>query len=45
MNAEITVFVICIEASIYLLLYNLHGCTFEYWRSFKVTRQVTGRGE
>ena len=28
MNAKISVFVICIEAIIYLLLYNLHECTF-----------------
>ena len=24
-----SVFVICVEAVIYLLLYNLHGCTFK----------------
>ena len=29
MNAKIPVFVICIEAIIYLLLYNLHDCTFK----------------
>ena len=28
MNAKISVFVICIEAIIYLLLRNLHDCTF-----------------
>ena len=28
MNVKFSVFVICIEAIIYLLLYNLHGCTF-----------------
>ena len=28
MNAKISVFVICVEAIIYLLLYNLHDCTF-----------------
>ena len=28
MNAKISVFVICIEAIMYLLLYNLHDCTF-----------------
>ena len=27
MNAKISVFVICVEAIIYLLLYNLHDCT------------------
>ena len=26
MNAKISVFVICVEAIIYLLLYNLHDC-------------------
>ena len=29
MNAKISVFVTCIEAIIYLLLYNLHDCTFK----------------
>ena len=29
MNAKVPVFVICVEASIYLLLYNLHDCTFK----------------
>ena len=28
MNAKVLVFVICVEAIIYLLLYNLHDCTF-----------------
>ena len=27
MNAKISVLVICVEAIIYLLLYNLHDCT------------------
>ena len=27
-NAEISVFVICVDAIIHLLLYNLHECTF-----------------
>ena len=31
MNAKISVFVICVEAIIYLLLYNLHDCTFNIW--------------
>ena len=30
MNAKISVSVICVEAIIYLLLYNLHDCTFKY---------------
>ena len=29
MNAKISVFVVCVEAIIYLLLYNLHDCTFK----------------
>ena len=28
MNAKVSAFVICVEAIIYLLLYNLHDCTF-----------------
>ena len=32
MNAKISVFVICVEAIIYLLLYNLHDCTFKIKR-------------
>ena len=28
MNAEISVFIICVAAVMYLLLYNLHDCTF-----------------
>ena len=27
-DAKILIIVICVEATIYLLLYNLHGCTF-----------------
>ena len=29
MNAKVSVFVIYVEANIYLLLYNLHDCTFK----------------
>ena len=29
MNAKISVLVICVKAIIYLLLYNLHSCTFK----------------
>ena len=29
MNAKISVFVICVEAIICLLLHNLHDCTFK----------------
>ena len=31
MNAKISVFVIYVEAIIYLVLYNLHDCTFKYY--------------
>ena len=31
MNAKISVFVIYVETIIYLLLYNLHDCTFNGW--------------
>ena len=30
MDAKISVFVICVEVIIYLLLYNLHDCTFNF---------------
>ena len=30
MNAKISMFFICIEAIVYLLLYNLHDCTFNF---------------
>ena len=29
MNVKILVIVICVEAIIYLLLYNAYGCTFK----------------
>ena len=29
MNAEISVFVICVEAIVYFILYKLHHCTFK----------------
>ena len=29
MNAKISVFVTCVEAIIYLLLYDLHDCSFK----------------
>ena len=29
MNAEISVFVICVKATIYLFLHNLYDCTFQ----------------
>ena len=29
MNAKISAFVICVQAIIYLLLYNLHDCTLK----------------
>ena len=35
MNAKISMFVICLEEIIYLLLYNLHDCTFKSKKSSK----------
>ena len=29
MNGKLSVFVICIDAIIYMLLYNFHDCTFK----------------
>ena len=29
MNAQISMLVVCVEKIIYLLLYNLHDCTFK----------------
>ena len=48
MNAKISVFVICVEAIIYLLLYNLRDCTFDidkiltkyFNRSYRTPPQV-----
>ena len=40
MNAKISVFVICVEEMIYLLLFNFHDCTFKYlliWEGFQKT--------
>ena len=34
MNAKISVFVICVEAIVYMLLYNLHDCNFKFEKSF-----------
>ena len=31
MNVQMSVFVIWVEAIIYLLLYNLHGCTLKHF--------------
>ena len=35
MNAKISVFLICVEAIIYLLLNNLHDCTFKLNHPFR----------
>ena len=34
MNARTSVLVIFVEAIIYLLLCNLHDCTFKFWKFF-----------
>ena len=36
MNTETPLFAICIEANIYLLLHNLHDCTFKNKMNFVV---------
>ena len=37
MNAKMSVLVICVEAIMYLLLYNLHDCTFQqFFISIKI---------
>ena len=36
MNAKISVFVVCVEAIISLLLHNLHDCTFKFTVGGKV---------
>ena len=42
MNGKVSVFVICVKAIIFLLLYNLHDCTFELIGvHFKVTNIFT----
>ena len=45
MNAKISVFVICVEAIIYLSLYNLHGCTFKHsiLQVFQIVTNLTLR--
>ena len=39
MNAKISVFVICVEVIIYLLLYNFPDCTFKGGLSARMTWQ------
>ena len=34
MNVKISLFIICVEVIIYLLLYNLHDCTFKSHSKF-----------
>ena len=42
MNAQISVFVICVEAIIYLLLNNLRDCTFKYVWAFYYHQTLKG---
>ena len=35
-NAKISMFVICVESIIYLLLFNLHDCTSNYFRKSSI---------
>ena len=38
MNARVSVCVICVEVIIYLLLYNLHDCTFNIFRYWSLQK-------
>ena len=40
MNVKISVFVTCVEAIIYLLLYNLHNCTFKMQIIFGIKIEI-----
>ena len=40
MNAKISVFVICVEAILYLLLGNSHDCTFRNWIIYHSMKNV-----
>ena len=39
MNTNISMFVICVEAIIYLLFYNFHDCTFKLDKQLYFTKQ------
>ena len=41
MKAQISVFVICVKAIIYLLLYNLQDCTFNSQLTFTCSKSTT----
>ena len=46
MNAKVSAFVICVEAIVYLLLYNLHDCIFNRIKFFPagiVNRDIQGK--
>ena len=43
MNAKTSVFVICIEAIIHLLLYNWHDCTFKVVSLISVTKSYNNQ--
>ena len=45
MNAKISVLVICVEAIIYLLLYNLHDCIFKALWQFTVFFKIDKASE
>ena len=40
MNAKISVFVICVEAMMYLLLYNLYDSTFNWGFNHKLLKKI-----
>ena len=41
MNVKTSVFVICVKTIIYLLLYNLHDCTFNVIEEYHIKKQLT----
>ena len=42
-NAEISVFVICVDAIIYFILYNLDDCTFNLERNYVDLKSKSAR--
>ena len=45
MNAKFSVFVICLEMIIYLLLYILHDCTFNFCKSPKLAHYLNNNAK
>ena len=43
MNVKISLFLIYVEAIIYLLLCNLHDCTFNFWSGFLIAEWLLNK--